>query len=341
MCYNLCCNPLYDSTDLRDDLSNSYCCVLDVEDKDEDVQCCSFIRSSKDKAGSNIFGYIGEKENMKKSEYKETAAVRSIKRLLLFQFVIFGILGILLLVLPREVSFALLVSDDYAVESGYKQTHQDELENKNLEEELEKLDEDSKDKSMFLDAWESILNRISSDNPKESKRQKIIAAKHLREATRIEAERIASEKPPQLIVTSFTRFYGAACVGIAWISFKMQSYDVESLYGASDGMIMWYSSGILALILSAVDRAGGLESSIYMFIMLGYYMFMAGSWYNGKEKLQIVKSITKQKEQKKIIKNLKKQASNNVDETIQTNFNSIDLKTYEQAYNNKHNIANK
>lgn len=340
MCYNLFCNPLYDSNDAMDDMKNVYCCVLDNEDKDEDVKCCSFVRSNKKKFGSSIFGYTGEKKKYSKSEYKEILAKRFIKRILIIQAIVFAIFGGLFLIAPRDIAYSILISDDYAVQSGYTKSQLEMMEDNEIEEELENLDKEKKDQSIIMDAWESIISRVTSEDPKEAKKQKLLAAKKLKQATRTEAEKIAISQTPQLMVTLPTRLYGSACVGVAWISYKMLNYDLKSLLSASDGMIMWYLSGLLGLILSAVDKASGLESNTTMFLTIAYYITMSVLWNNGKSNLRLVKSENEKNELSAKNKNLENEITLTIDNDVQNKFNNIDINEYTENYNNKNNSNN-
>jgi len=294
-------DPLYDSGDFKNDVSgyltDGYCCVVDVDDKDDNSsRCCDLRRSNKKKQDLG-FGYVGDGKKIPSKRKIEYNTVRNTKTILLIQFAFWIIFGMSLLLFPRSVMFSLLTSEEYLQENGYVATEKELLTEHQYQERVDKLTDESKEEraneSMAMKALHTALTTLFGDGSTATEKEKREAERTLVESVNARAERLVSTKPP-VFLTSPARMFGAACAGFAVLSYIMRSSNLYALHSQTVGVIVWYFFIMCALILSAVDREGGSESTSFMMIILFVCGIMCFLWVSLRESLQRCISIDKQ-----------------------------------------------
>lgn len=274
---------------LTETLDNSYCCVMDLNDRDDEHgRCCDLRRSSKSKSDLG-FGYIGENKNMSRRGRERYNIIRTTKNILIIQFIFWIIFGTCLLITPKSVVFTLFTSDEYLEENGYIISKEEKLTEQQFEDKINILTDETKEEreneGLAIKALHTALSSIFGEGESATESSKREAERTLIDTVNARAERIAKMKPPVLL-TSPARLLGAACCGFAVLSYIMRAGDIKILFAQTTGVLIWYCFIVIALILTAVDRVGGSESTNFMLIMLFVCGAMCFVWFSIRESLQ-------------------------------------------------------
>lgn len=277
------------SSGLTEALDSSYCCVMDLNERDDEhSRCCDLRRSSKSKSDLG-FGFIGENKNMSRHSRETYNVVRKAKNILVIQFVFWIIFGACLLITPKAIVFTLFTSDEYLEENGYIITKEEKLTEEQYEDKINIITDETKEEreneGLAIKALHTALSSIFGEGETASESSKREAERTLINTVNARAERIAKMKPP-ILLTSPARLLGAACCGFAVLSYIMRGGDINMLFAQTTGVLVWYCFIVIALILSAVDRVGGSESTNFMLIMLFLCGAMCFVWFSIRESLQ-------------------------------------------------------
>lgn len=261
--------------------TDRYLCVCDLDERNDSPRsCCDLRRSRKDKFGAALFGYENDTADMSTTQKRRYAAEIFVRRLLVVQAILFLSLGFALLIFPRQVAFTLLISDSYMEQAGYVSDPEERIA------ELQQDQEDAKQREQgyALKALHVALTQLFGDKT-VSDAQKRAAELAVKDTLRAQVRREAETSPPLLVVSSFTRMYGSACIGFAVFSGMLRSSDLVVMNNAAVSNMMWYVAMLGGLVMSAVDRAGGTESTTFMIFSILYCSAMAFAWCAARERL--------------------------------------------------------
>lgn len=275
-------DPLYDANDCyRDTFTDRYLCVCDhAERTDEPRGCCDFRRASGDRFGASVFGFQGDTATMSGAQKRQYSAEIFVRRLLFAQALVFMVMGVALLLFPREVAFSLLVSNEYMQQAGFVSDPEERVAELQREKELK----EEREQGIALKALHGALSQLFGDK-ETTNAEKHAAEQAVRETLLDQVRKQASESPPLLVVSSFTRMYGSACIGFAMFSVMLRNSDIRVQNNSAFSNMMWYIAMLGGLVMSAVDRAGGTESTTFMIVSIGYCAAMAFAWCAARERL--------------------------------------------------------
>lgn len=298
--HNACTNEFYTRERAEKDLEQVTCCVVDPDDRGDDARCCSLVRSSNSKMDLG-FGHEGERSSRGSDGYDNMMVIRKANMFLSLQAIAFLLVGCSLLLFPHETSTKFLLSEEYLEMNnlGGLSTEEQAI--------LDQLDRDSdladrrigmaeQHRNTAYEMMKSALSKVftldsQSNNGQyqtdeernlyeaERERLKLEAMKQLEIANKLEQRKLAKQSPVHVTVTSFCRFFGAACVSFAAFSYMVtletRHVPLDRLIAAEIFLrvsIIWYALGIVSMVLSSVDKTGGSESTSYMTIAILVYM---------------------------------------------------------------------
>jgi tetratricopeptide (TPR) repeat protein len=297
----------------KEEFSQLGCCTCDFEDREDDAHCCDWRRASREKPDWCLSGYVDEEENRGKRGYANMVSWRNANRFFYIQCVVFVVFGFSLILFPDEVATRFLLSEEYLQQNNLSENMSpQEAEivvqlNNDVSLANERIEQAEVHRNKAFELLTSAVEKayhMATNNAllaadgnakteaelrleqEERDRVRVEALRELEMASRIQQKELAKKSPVHLTVTSFCRFYGAACVFFGYLTYGavtreskgLKIYSLRYAKNILSGSVAWYACGLGALILSSVAREGGNESTNYVSIVgIVYAVAMFGA----------------------------------------------------------------